>query len=511
MEIRIQPLEVQLGVALLGALAALALLAIRLLPARFAAARVQRALDAVFAVLAAAGGIGFCVLSAHPQHFVKTWDVQHTWFGARYAPELGYFRLYTCLLALDAQGAGLLREIDAASDLRRPTGTLPRAELLRGSECEERFDPERRRRFLADLAFFHALPQQPNLPLWFADNGYNQTPAFTALVAPLFERLPLRYGTLLGFTLVDPVLIAAALLLTWRSFGARVALVAATVFFTEVPNQWNVMGGSILRYGYVCFAIFGACALARGRARAAGAAFGVAALLQIFPAVWPGALALQAALRRLRGEPWPAWLPGLLMGFAATVAAGAALSVAVVGAHAWPEFFAKIGLHGQILSLYRIGIKACVLLDHFLTPAPDYDYAAAVAALAARWPLHAAAAALVALGALSLARRVGPLGFGASALAAVLFVLTPVHYYFSVLVLLLLVDRAEAERPAWAATAAALLLWSAAGYAALLATGSRAFVNSAVLSPGLFAVLAVHVAVWHVWRRNHRVDASLAS
>jgi len=42
----------------------------------------------------------------------------------------------------------------------------------------------------------------------------------------------------------------------------------------------------------------------------------------------------------------------------------------------------------------------------------------------------------------------------------------------------------------------ALFAWSAIGYAALLATDSRAFVNSAILSPGLFAVLAVHTIAW---------------
>ena len=492
MEIRIHPLEVQLGAAALGALAALLLLGLRLLPPRPPLARAQRAVDAALVPLVALSAFGWLVLSAHPQQFVKSWDVQHTWFGARYAPELGYFRIYRCLLALDARGAGSLREISEASDLRRPMGMLPRAALLRGSDCERRFSPERRRRFLEDLAFFRALPAQPDLPAWFADNGYNQTPFFTALVRPLFEHLPLRYGTLLALALVDPLLVAGCFAAAWRSFGARTALVAALFFFTEIPNQWNVMGGSILRYGHVGLAMLGACAFARGRPRAAGAAFGAAALLQIFPAAWPAALALQAALRRARGEPWPAWLAGLLGAFAATVAAGVALSLAVTGAGAWPEFFAKIGLHNQILSLYRIGLDPVVVLERFLAPAPDYDYAAALAALHARSALHAALAASLALAALLLVRRVGPLGFAAFSLAAALFVVTPVHYYFSVLVLLLLVDPPDAASPAWAASAAALLIWSVAGAAALLATDSRAFANSAVLSPGLFAVLALH-------------------
>lgn len=487
MQFRIHPHEVQLVVAALGALAGLLALGMR---------RSGRGLDASLGVLAGVAALACFVLSASPQQFVKTWDVQHAYFGAKYARELGYFRIYQCILSLDASAAGSFRGIDRASDLREPMATLSRADLLRDSDCEQRFAPERRRAFLADLAFFQRLPDQPRRALWFADNGYNQTPFFTALVSPFFERLPLRYGTLLGLALIDPLLIAISFAAVFRSFGVRAGLVAALFFFTEVPNQWNVMGGAVLRFGYVSLAMLGACAFARGRAKSAGVAFGIATLLQVFPAILPAALVAWAMFRHARGERLPDWLPGLIVAFVATLAAGLAASAALVGLGAWPEFFAKIASHGQMLSLYRIGMKCVVTLDHFLVPAPDYDYAAAVRSLGARFALHAAGAAILALALLSLARRVGPLLFATTALAVALSVLTPVHYYFSVLVLLLLVGPEETQAPAYTLSWTALLAWSASGYAALLATDSRAFVNSAILSTGLFAVLLVHCVAW---------------
>jgi hypothetical protein len=487
MQFRIHPHEVQLVLAALGATAGLVALATR---------RSGRGLDATLGVLAAVGGLAFFVLGASPQQFVKTWDVQHAYFGAKYARELGYFRIYQCMLQLDAGAAGVFRGIDAASDLREPMAMFPRSALLRASDCEQRFDPERRRAFLADLAFFQRLPDQPDRALWFADNGYNQTPFFTALVAPFLERLPLRYGTLLGLALVDPLLIALSLAAVFASFGLRTGLVASLFFFTEVPNQWNVMGGAILRFGYVSLAMLGACAFARGRAKSAGVAFGIATLLQIFPAVLPVALIAWALPRLARGERPPAWLPGLVAAFLATVATGLAASAVLVGPGLWPEFIEKIALHGQMLSLYRIGLKSLVTLDHFLVPAPDYDYAAAVSSLAARGALYAAAAALLGLGLVSLVGRIGALLFATTALGVVLTILTPVHYYFSVLVLLLLVGPEQARAPAYSLGWTALLAWSAAGYAALLATDSRAFVNSAILSPGLVAVLVLHCLAW---------------
>jgi hypothetical protein len=149
-----------------------------------------------------------------------------------------------------------------------------------------------------------------------------------------------------------------------------------------------------------------------------------------------------------------------------------------------------------MLSLYRIGFKALLVLDHFLVPAADYDYAAALRSLDARAPLRLAGSALLGLGALSLVPRVGAWTFAATALAVALYVLTPVHYYFSVLVLLLLAGPDDARRAAYAVTWTALFAWSAAGYAALLATDSRAFANSAILSAGLCAVLALHCVAW---------------
>ncbi len=487
MEFRIHPHEVQLVVAALGALAGVLSLGMR---------RSGRGLDAALGVLAALGGLAFFVLSASPLQFVKTWDVQHTYLGAKYARELGYFRIYQCMLELDAAGAGFFRGIDAASDLRHPMTSLPRSALLRDSDCEQRFDPERRRAFLADLAYFQRLPDQPDRGLWFADNGYNQTPFFTSLVAPVFQHLPLRYPTLLGMALVDPLLIAISLGAVFASFGLRTGLVASLFFFTEVPNQWNVMGGAILRFGYLSAAVLGACAFERGRAKTAGVAFGLATLLQVFPALLPAGLVAWALLRRARGERLPEWLPGLVGAFIVTVAGGVVASAMVVGLDAWPEFFAKILLHGQMLSLYRIGLKSLVTLDHFLVPAPDYDYAAAVRSLAARTALHAAGAAVLCLALVSLAPRVGALLFATTALAVALTVLTPVHYYFAVLVLLLLVGPEQARAPAATLCWTALLAWSAAGYAALLATDSRAFANSAILSAGLFVVLIVHCLGW---------------
>ena len=491
MEIRIHPHEVQLAVAALGAL--VGLVALR---------RTGRGVDAAMGVLAGIGALGFFVFSASPQQFVKTWDVQHAWLGAKYARELGYFRIYQCILALDAAGPGSFRDVAAASDLREPMAQISRLELLRTSDCERRFAPARRSTFLAELAFFQRMADRPDHALWFADNGYNQTPFFTALVAPLFEHLPLRYATLLGLALLDPLLIAVTFVAVLRSFGARAGLVAAAFFFTEVPNQWNVMGGAILRFGYVCLAMLGACAFAQGRARLAGAAFGVSTLLQVFPAALPAALVGWALLRRLRGEPWPAWLPGLQGAFAATVAAGLVASAALVGPGAWQEFFAKIALHGQILSLYRIGFKCLLVLDHFLAPAPDYDYAAAVASLSARAPLALAGAALLGVGALSLFPRVPAWTCASTALAVALYLVTPVHYYFASLVLLLLAGPEQARRPAYALTWTALFAWSAAGYGALLATDSRAFANGAILSPGLFAVLALHCVAWRSARTS---------
>jgi hypothetical protein len=181
----------------------------------------------------------------------------------------------------------------------------------------------------------------------------------------------------------------------------------------------------------------------------------------------------------------------LALGFGATALLGVAASALIAGGEAWPEFAEKIAIHNAQLSQYRVGLKLPFVLVWPPPAGGAPDYEAALATLAGRFPLYAGAAAAFALGALALAPRLPALAFALVFGSVVLYVLTPVHYYFATLVLLFLVDDDERVATAAASFGRALLFALSAGAFWLWRDSDRslALVNGYWLSPGIGVAL----------------------
>jgi hypothetical protein len=456
----------------------------------------------VFGALALLSVANYFLLGRHPTQFVKTWDVQHTWFGSKYAAELGYFRLYECLLWIDAQHRKGYREVRRISDLRTPQGRISAERALARADCAARFRPERRAELARDLAFFQGLPERPRIDEWFVDNGYNQSPFFTALTSPLLQRAPRRYGFLLGLALVDVALLTLPFALVFRAFGARTALLSAIFAFTCFSHQFAMMGGSILRFLYLALLLAGVCAAQRLRPVAAGTALGLATLLQVFPALYAMGFAIAAGFRSLRARRLPGPVLAFFAAFAATIALGFAASLLVVSPGAWREFAAKMALHADILSQYRAGLKLALVLDWPPPTGGWLDFAAKGALLRAREPLYLAGGAALLLGVVSLLPKLRSLELAVLFGTVALYVITPVHYYFATLVLLFFVARESGESDRAATLGRSLLfLLTAGAYLVQRESGSLALVNDYWLSLGLLVVLVVWIAALHVQRR----------
>jgi hypothetical protein len=466
----------------------------------------QRLVTALLGLLAFASVANYFLLGRHPTQFVKAWDVQHAWFGSKYAPELGYFRIYECILVFDAQQSGDYRELRVVSDLRTPLGRIPARAAAARSDCEARFSPQRRAEFLRDLGFFQRLPERPEATSWFTDNGYNQSPFFTALTSPLFQRAP-SYRFLLALALVDVALELLPFALLWSAFGPRAALLAAIYFFTSFSNQFALMGGSILRFAYLALLFVAVAQAQRARPRAAGAALGLATLFQVFPALYALGLGLAAGVRALRLRRRPGWALPFAFAYGATLLAGFAASLAVVSLETWREFAEKLALHGAILSEYRVGLELPLVLDWPIPPGGWLPFTQKVAELQARQGLLLACAGALLLAALSLAPKLRSLELAIVFASVALYVATPVHYYLASLVLLFLVASDERQPEVAGALGRSLLfLLSAGAFLIHRSTGSLALVNNYWLSLGLLGVLLVWIAALHLERRPLEAD-----
>jgi len=256
----------------------------------------------VLVVLGAAAYVNFGAL--HQGRFVHIWDTYHHYIGAKYFPELGYDALYQCTAVADAE-AGLRPEVArrTMTDLRTNERAHTLDVLLHPEICKRRFTAARWAEFVHDVAWFRERVTPTTWGRMQRDHGYNATPVWNAVGHVLTRIAPASELQIACLVLLDPLLLAAALLLLLRCFGWRVCAVAAVVLGTFYPGQFSWTGGAFLRFDWLFCAVAGLCALRTGRPALGGAAFATAALLRLFPAamlVGPALAAMVQLVRRRR-------------------------------------------------------------------------------------------------------------------------------------------------------------------------------------------------------------------
>jgi len=104
---------------------------------------------------------GFCwwnLGTFHRDHYIHEWDAYHYYIGAKYAPELGYTRLYFCTIVADAEdgrlGDGARRKV---RDLETNRVVTADTLLLEPGRCTGHFSPERWQAFKHDVAWFRQI------------------------------------------------------------------------------------------------------------------------------------------------------------------------------------------------------------------------------------------------------------------------------------------------------------------------------------------------------------------
>jgi hypothetical protein len=119
--------------------------------------------------------------------------------------------------------------------------------------------------------------------------------------------------------------------------------------------------GSILRLDWLAATVIGICLLKRERFATAGACFGYAAMVRVFPILFLTGPALLALKALFRGER-PRWPLQLAAGFAAMVCvAFAAGSTTGQGVEAWRVFGAHIGAYRDTWSADLVGVDTLFL------------------------------------------------------------------------------------------------------------------------------------------------------
>jgi hypothetical protein len=389
----------------------------------------------VFALLAAAAlaYVNFGVF--HPNHYrhIHYWDVYHYFMGAKYLPELGYTRLYEATYVAGRE-LGAFDDVRAVRDLK--TYQMRDVATIDAAGVRARFAPERWRAFKRDLAFIGSRIREWPGPL--LDRGYNDPPARALLLHLLVREVPATPVTLTLLTALDYGVMLAALVAVWRAFGPVPTALAFASLWLSFFARFDFIGGSLLRWDWIAALLLGVAALASGAGATAGLWLAYAALARIFPLVFLVPLAVKALSRpdepRAR-RTLGAALAGILLVVGLLAAAGEERTFA-------GEYLAKIQLHSQEVASNSVGLRPLLVFGTApWTIGPEGSVsvadAATDAAAPAPWVVPTVAAVYLLL-AVPLIRRATPLTGLMYAVPLIFWGLAPTGYYYSFLVLLVL-------------------------------------------------------------------------
>jgi hypothetical protein len=386
--------------------------------------------------LAAVGFVNFGFFHVLPRQQIHYWDAFHYFVGAKYLPELGYTRLYEATYVAGRE-LGAFAGIERIRDL--PTYQARDVRSVDAAAVRGRFTDARWRAFKQDLLFFG-----PRIPDWrrlLMDHGYNDPPPRALLLHALVRWLPATPLTLAAVTSIDYVLIAGALTLAARAFGPLAGTLTAASLLLSFFARFDFIGGSVVRWDWIAALIAGAAAFARGAGATAGALFAYAALARIFPVLLLLPLVVkwwQARRARTSDRTVARCLVAatLVMATAAAVVLLAAEPLAVA------EFIAKIRRHGDSAFTNHVGLGTWLVFH----TAPWNVYAdgmrsvdpVALAAARPAWWILPLVSGLYLAAALPLILRARPLESMMYAVPLIWCAVSPAGYYYSLLVLLVL-------------------------------------------------------------------------
>lgn len=319
--------------------------------------RLRSGLLAIFAVTAFCANFNF-FLWPH-RGGVHGHDVFHYYLGAKYFPELGYYDLYRCSFAAEAEGRPEVWSTGSFRDLRK--NQMRRASDLRPVQerCDDLFSSERWTAFRGDAGWFHERLPGHRWHAVLSDRGFNPSPVWTLFGRPLAEAIDLESGNLRRVVRLDLLLLIVMFGVVGWCFGFQTMCLAVVFWGANSLSRYQWVGDSLLRYPWLVTSVIGVCLLYRSRDAAAGACLALATLLRMFPgfqiATYAVHQAREAWVRRALSPRTTRFVAGAV----ATAIVTILLSFAVTerGLDSYTSFAENISSHGQRVGLNTIGLR----------------------------------------------------------------------------------------------------------------------------------------------------------
>lgn len=303
----------------------------------------------------------------HFDHYIHTWEHYHYYIGAKYAPELGFERIYDCTAVADMQD-GKLQQVKDRKIRNLQTNELePSDRIVENPEaCTKHFSKERWAQFRKDIRFFRSRFSAHRWDQSQHDHGYNATPVWTIMGRILASGGTATWDTVVTLGIIDSGLLIAMWMAVWWAFGWQTMCVALIYWGTNFPARYYWNGGSFLRMDWLFFLVLGICLLRKAKMASGGLAMTYSTLLRIFPGFAVIPLILQALTRMVRERRI------VLSREHTRFAAGCIVAMAVLipvsgwatgGLHSWADFAENSAKHMKTALTNNMGFKTVVAYD----------------------------------------------------------------------------------------------------------------------------------------------------
>ncbi len=271
---------------------------------------------------------------------VHSWEQFHFYLGAKYQREVGWFNLYPAALLADRETVNTMPGIKTVRDITTFEQVPAEQALAHADEVKARFSPERWQEFKTDwVSMTRTWPM--NWEQALNDHGNSNSPAWALIAKPLTSIFPISHDGQSYLGWLDMLLMLGLWLFIFETFGARVAHIGLLMWATP-PLVFDYLAGSLLRWDWLFAVGLAACFIKRERWKLAGAFFGYAVATKLFPLFFGVALALKLAPTWLREKRLAPEHRTFALSTLATGALLVAVSSAVFGASAWPEYARRI-------------------------------------------------------------------------------------------------------------------------------------------------------------------------
>jgi hypothetical protein len=395
--------------------------------------------------------------------YLNEWDFYHYYLGTKYAPELGYTKLYGATWLADAEG-GLRYRNPQLRDLATTELVPVAAVAAEAQRYRSGFSSERWRDFVADVTWFKQQLPAERWSLLLVDHGYNGTPAWSFAVGGLLTRhLSVRApaGRWL-MLLLDPALLLTTMAVVAWAFGLRTAFLMAIFVGTHYLLSWGHLKGALLRVDFAMCSVLAVCLVKKRHYKTAGALLGWAILSRVFPAFFLVGPCVLLAWNWLRHRTVQRTWLGLLASCAATVLLVGLGSCLYFGdVEIWREWANKISLHYVGGSDWDLGYRTIV--------EASFGHGVPVRAVdvgqAGGWTLPTVAAAILLLvPALTFVRALDDYQVVAYGFVFIFMLSLATYYYYVVLCVPLLFFAPDVEKLQSALGTAFMFFGGLAGY-----------------------------------------------